>query len=198
MSNDQAIAFVLFAASAAITPGPSNVILASTGASAGVIRGISTLLGVTLGMGFMIFIVSIGLGTLVTESSLLLELLKWGGVCFLLRLSWMIATAPPRIGATTRSDVIGFWRAAAFQWVNPKSWLISASIAGTYLGATNNELIQSSELAVLFAAAALPSCGVWLAFGAGLERVLQTERAMRIFNIATAILLASSIALFIL
>jgi threonine/homoserine/homoserine lactone efflux protein len=199
MTAEQAIAFFLFAFVAAITPGPSNLILASTGASVGVLRGLPSLLGVAAGMGLLMFLVTFGLGSLVHDSPILYQALKWGGVAFLLWLAWKIATA--RHSDTDPDDKrpVGFWGAAAFQWVNPKSWLVSASAAGTYLhAATGNAFVQALSFGVLFILAALPSCCVWLAFGAGVQRLLHSERAARIFNVAMGALLAGSVILFIL
>jgi len=62
MTTDQMLAFVVFAIIAAITPGPSNVILTSVGATAGVLRGLPSLFGATVGMGVMMFLVAFGLG----------------------------------------------------------------------------------------------------------------------------------------
>ncbi len=93
---------------------------------------------------------------------------------------------------------MGFWEAAAFQWVNPKSWLVCAGAVGAYFQAeAGNTLGQSVSLALLFIAAALPSCFVWLAAGASVQRFLRTERAARIFNVTMGALLAGSILLFI-
>jgi threonine/homoserine/homoserine lactone efflux protein len=50
---------------------------------------------------------------------------------------------------------------------------------------------------LLFICAALPSCFVWLAAGAGVQRFLRTGQAFRIFNVTMALLLAGSILLFI-
>src|SRR5688572_5062308 len=115
MTADQALAFLLFACVAAITPGPSNIILTSTGASVGVRRGLPCLFGVTIGMGLMMFVVAFGLGSLVLESPAVLRLLKWCGIGFLLWLAWKIATAG-RGGGDAAPGGVGFWRAAAFQW----------------------------------------------------------------------------------
>lgn len=197
MSTEQAIAFVLFAFVAAITPGPSNLILTSVGATVGVRRGLTTLFGVTLGMGLMMCLVALGLGSAILAYPLLLQGIKWVGVGFLLWLAWKIATAGPSEAVAGRGAV-GFWRAAAFQWVNPKSWLVSASAAATYLqAASGGALRQSLAFGLLFVAAALPSCFAWLAFGAGLQRLLRTERALRAFNVAMAALLAGSVILII-
>jgi threonine/homoserine/homoserine lactone efflux protein len=196
MTNEQAIAFFLFAIVAAITPGPSNLILTSTGANVGLLRGLPCLGGVTIGMGLMMFLVAFGLGSLVLEIPLILQGLKWCGIIFLLWLSWKIATAQP--GEATSDEYVGFWRAAAFQWINPKSWLVSASAVGTYLQAQAGSAFQQPlYFGVLFVLAALPSCFVWLAFGAALQRFLSTERALRTFNIAMGALLAGSVIMFI-
>src|SRR5919199_1769423 len=107
MTAEQAIAFFLFAVVAAITPGPSNLILTSSGASVGVLRGLPCLWGVAIGMGLMMFLVAFGLGSLVLESPVILQGLKWCGIGFLLFLSWKIATAG-RSEATGEKEYMGF------------------------------------------------------------------------------------------
>src|SRR5262245_43605366 len=197
MTAQQMIAFFLFAVVAAITPGPSNLILASTGAAVGVLRGLPCLLGVAIGMGLMMFLVAFGLGSLVLASPVILQGLKLCGIGFLLWLSWKIATAS-RSEQTGNNGHVGFWRAAAFQWVNPKSWLVCAGAVGTYLEAqAGSALVQSLAFGLLFVVAALPSCFVWLAFGAAFQRLLNTQRAQRGFSVAMGALLAASILLFI-
>jgi threonine/homoserine/homoserine lactone efflux protein len=196
MNAEQALAFVLFALVAAITPGPSNIILASTGAAVGVRRGIPCLVGVAAGMGFMMFVVALGLGSLVLEHPFILTALKWCGVGFLLWLAWKIATAGHGHAMESR-QAIGFWKAAAFQWVNPKSWLVSASAVAAYLHADAGALAQSVAFGLLFVLVALPSCSVWLAFGASLQQFLLTDKAVRGFNIAMGTILAASLVLFI-
>jgi threonine/homoserine/homoserine lactone efflux protein len=197
MTTNQAVAFVLFAMVAAITPGPSNIILTSTGANVGVWRGLPCLFGVASGMGLMMFLVACGLGHLVLERPFIIYALKWGGGAFLLWLAWKIATAR-RSDAAITQNVVGFWGAAAFQWVNPKSWLVSASAVGTYLHAeVASAFVQALYFGLLFVLAALPSCFVWLAFGATVQRLLHTERALRMCNMAMGVLLAGSIILFL-
>jgi len=197
VTTEQALAFILFAVVAAVTPGPSNIILASTGANVGVRRGLPCLFGVTIGMGLMMFLIALGLGSVVLEHPIVRNALKWGGIGLLLWLSWKIATAGRGVAEAAR-DGVGFWEAAALQWVNPKSWLVSASAIGTYLRVEPaGPLTQSLSFGVLFVLAALPSCFVWLAFGATVQRLLQTERAARGFNVVMGLLLAGSVVLFI-
>jgi len=198
MMRQQALAFLLFALVAAVTPGPSNVMLTTAGAQGGVLGGLPCLLGVATGMGVMMFVVPLGLGSLVLEHSMVLAALHWGGAAVLLWLSWRIATADSRLGPGTAGDPIGYLGAAIFQWVNPKSWLVAASATGTFLSAeAGSPIVQAASLGGLFVLAALPSGFVWLAFGAVLHRVLDSRRRLRIFNIVMGALLALSIVVIV-
>lgn len=197
MTAEQSVAFLTFAVAAAVTPGPSNIILASAGANAGVRRGIPCLLGVTLGMGAMMAIVAFGIGSLILGRPQVLAALQWIAIAFLLWLAWKIATARPARGSAA-GEIMGFWQAAAFQWVNPKSWLVSASAAGAFLSAGAGALGQSLALGAVFVLAALPSCFAWLAFGASAQRLLRTDRALRAFNLVMGALLAGSALLYVL
>jgi threonine/homoserine/homoserine lactone efflux protein len=197
MTLDQAVAFLVFAVVAAVTPGPSNIMLTAAGAQAGIIRGLPCLLGVTTGMGAMMFLVPLGLGSLVLGRPGVLRALHWGGAAFLLWLAWKIATSSSGIAADAGKPV-GYLGAAAFQWVNPKSWLVSASAAGTFLSAgAGSPVGQAAALGGLFAAAALPSGFLWLAFGAGVQRLLHDRRRLRIFNAIMGVLLALSVVLIV-
>jgi threonine/homoserine/homoserine lactone efflux protein len=195
MTAEQGISFFLFAVAAAGTPGPSNALLTATGANVGVRRGLPCLFGVTLGMGLMMFVVAFGLGSVILRNPPILEAVKWCGAVVLIWLAWKIATAG-RGGTGPGGPPVGFVGAAAFQWINPKSWLVCASAAATFLQeGTGSALAQSAAFALVFVAAALPSCLPWLAFGAVLQRVLRGDRARRIFNAVMGALLAVSVVL---
>lgn len=195
MTTDQAIAFLLFAVVAAATPGPSNIILTAVGANAGILKGLPSLLGVTVGMGLMMFLVPLGLGSLVLQIPLVLKALHWGGAAFLLWLSWKIATSS-RIESLPEKTPVGFVGTAAFQWVNPKSWLVAVSAAGTFSNAeATSSLLQAVFLSGLFVFAALPSCFLWLAFGAAIQRILYSQCRLKVFNVTMGALLALSIVL---
>jgi len=162
---EQGIAFFVFSIVAAITPGPSNLMLTAAGAIAGVVRGLPCLLGVAVGMGLLIFSVTMGLGQLILGHAVVLRALNWLG-------------------------------AALFQWINPKSWLVSGSAAGAYLqGDANGALLQAVSFAAVFVSAALPSGFVWLAFGASMHRTLRSARAARIFNSVMGASLAASVVM---
>jgi hypothetical protein len=112
MTSEQVVGFLLFAVAAAGTPGPSNLLLTETGATVGVVRGLPCLLGVSIGMGVMMFVVAFGLGSLVLANPTVLRLLSWLGALVLLRIAWQIAAARGGAPVGARRPV-GFIGAAA-------------------------------------------------------------------------------------
>src|SRR3989442_3636767 len=151
MTTEQIVASLLFAVVAAVTRDPSTIMLAAAGAKAGVLSGLPCLFGVTTGMGVMMFVVPLGLGSLVLGHPLVLKALHWGGAAVLLWLSWKIATSGSRIDSAPDRDPVGDLGAAIFQWVNPKSWLVTASAASTFLSAeAGSPIVQAASLGGLF------------------------------------------------
>jgi threonine/homoserine/homoserine lactone efflux protein len=192
----EVIAFVTFSAVVAGTPGPSNVLLTAVGARVGVRRGLPSLLGQAAGMGAMLFAITLGLGDVLLAHPLALDILKWGGAALLWWMAWRIAAAGPAEAATNAPA--GFLGLAAFQWINPKGWLVGIAAVATFLdGRAGDAQAQAVVFAVLFMLVALPSCLPWLAFGAALQRFLRAPRARRILNGAMAALLAASTILLV-
>jgi threonine/homoserine/homoserine lactone efflux protein len=192
----QVIAFVTFSAVAAGTPGPSNTLLTAAGAKAGIRHGLPSLLGQVTGMGAMLFAITLGLGHLLLAHPLALQVLKWGGAAMICWMAWRIATAPHAEHAT--GTPAGFLGMAAFQWVNPKGWLIGAAAVAAFLDRRAGDALGQAVLfATLFTLTALPCCFPWLAFGAALQRYLRTPRTRRVLDTALAALLAASVVLFV-
>ena len=91
-----------------------------------------------------------------------LRALHWGGAAVLLWLSWKIASSS-RLESKPGGNPVGYGGAAAFQWINPKSWLVSASAAGTFLSADGGSaIVQSAVLGGLFIAGALLALSIVL------------------------------------
>jgi threonine/homoserine/homoserine lactone efflux protein len=192
MTPDAMAAFFVFALVAAATPGPSNVMVLAAGARAGLLGGLPCLGGVVAGMALLIGAAALGMGAVITALPEAMVLLRWGGAALLLWLAWKIGSAPP-MAAGTRADAVGFWQAFAFQWVNPKSWIVGASAAATYGVGSAGTPGRALLMGLLFAAAAAPSCLLWLAAGGALQRALTDVRRARVFNAVMGVLLAASV-----
>src|SRR3954447_631526 len=79
MRLEPILAYVVFSVVTSVTPGPNNVMLTATGANVGIRRGIPHLLGITFGFGAMLFLLTAGLATALTENATLMLVLKIGG-----------------------------------------------------------------------------------------------------------------------
>ena len=192
----QVVAFATFSAVVAGTPGPSNTLLTVIGARVGARRGLPSLLGQVTGMGVMMFAITLGLGRLLLAHPLALQVLKWGGAAILCWMAWRIATAADT-GQAANAPA-GFAAMAAFQWINPKGWLIGVAAVATFLDRHGGDALgQAVTFALVFMLVALPSCFPWLAFGAALQRFLRTPRARHVLNGVLAALVAASTILFI-
>jgi threonine/homoserine/homoserine lactone efflux protein len=87
------VSFVIFGVIAALTPGPNNVMLTTTGLNFGVRRGIPHLLGICIGFPVMLALIGLGFGTLFQLFPVLHEIIKVVGIVYLVYLAWKIATA---------------------------------------------------------------------------------------------------------
>jgi threonine/homoserine/homoserine lactone efflux protein len=81
----------------------------------------------------MVLAVGLGLGAVFQAIPALYTVLKYVGAAYLLYLAWQIATAgPPEQEGAAHGRPITFMEGAAFQWVNPKGWVMAVGAVSTY------------------------------------------------------------------
>jgi threonine/homoserine/homoserine lactone efflux protein len=192
MTLDLTIAFLGYAIVTSITPGPNNAMLLASGVAFGFGRSIPHIMGINLGFGAMVLAVGLGADALFAAVPRLFEVMRVVGTAYLLYLAWLIARSGPtdEKGIALREPMT-FLGAAAFQWVNPKAWMI---IAGAVTGYTLQEQRWQSVvvIAALYVLANLPCICTWAAFGVVLRRFLMRPAHIRSFNYAMALILGLS------
>ncbi len=193
MSTQTFFAALLFALVMAFTPGPNNVMLASSGARFGVARTMPHLLGVLVGFPVMLFLVGLGLASILLASPLLQLAMKAVSCAYLLWLTFQIARSSSGISEGAGGKPLTFLQAAAFQWINPKAWLMAVGAISAYTAGHGRLLyFQVAIIALITLGVTLPSTLTWTAFGAGIRRFLRAPLALRLFNLAMALLLLAS------
>lgn len=193
MSPQTFTAVLIFATAMAFTPGPNNVMLAASGSRFGVRRTVPHLAGVTLGFPVMLFLVGAGLASVLLASAKLQLSMKIVSCAYLLWLAFQIARSSSAGGAAERGQPMSFLQAAAFQWVNPKAWLMAVGAISAYTSGSGNQLyLQVAIITLITLVVTLASTLTWTAFGAAIRRFLRTPMALRLFNIAMALLLLIS------
>ena len=183
-----------YMATMSVTPGPNNLMLAASGVNHGLRRTVPHLLGISVGVGIQIALVGSALAWVLAWLDGVREQLVLAGCSYLLWLAWRQSRAG-QPGGGERSEALGFWGAALFQWVNPKAWIMVFNVAILFLPRSGG---WSAALSLALASALinLPCIAVWAVAGGLLRARLGNPRALRAFTTAMALLLAAT-AIFI-
>lgn len=189
----------LFGLASAATPGPNNVMLTASGSTFGLRRSIPHIAGISVGFPVMIFAVGLGLGEIFTRYPQVHMALKWIGAAYLLYLAWRIAQTGKSDGGNGSSGrPLTFIEAAAFQWVNPKAWMMAVSAIPAFTTIGGNYYLELLLISVVFAAICVPSCLAWCMFGVGIRQLIRSEETARLVNLTLAGLVVLSIGLLFL
>jgi threonine/homoserine/homoserine lactone efflux protein len=193
MSSQTFYAVLLFSLVMGLTPGPNNIMLAASGARFGVGRTMPHLAGVTIGFPVMIMLVGLGLASILLASRMLQLVMKIVSCAYLLWLAFQIARSKPAGSDTGSAKPLTFLQAAAFQWINPKAWLMAVGAISAYTAGRGSQLyLQVAIIAGLSVIVTLLSTWTWTAFGAGIRRWLREPAALHRFNLFMALLLIGS------
>lgn len=194
--NGYLLPLFLFALAMTGSPGPNNLMLTASGANFGFRRTIPHILGIMLGMVTMLLSIAAGLGVLFEQWPVLHQLLRVCGALFLFFLAWRIATAAQRpVGTHGGGRPLNLWQALAFQYVNPKAWMINISSVATFC-VTGPDYWQSALIiAGVYLLVMSNTLPFWTGFGVLVGRLLATERANRYFNWVMALLTAGSVVI---
>lgn len=173
------VATMLYALSMSITPGPTNIIMMTTGVNHGFISTIPFAFGAAFGFTALVFIVALGLGEVITTNKSLMELLGYVGAVLISCIGYKIAFSSSDIDGVKKPQP-SFMQGAILQWINPKSWI--ACLAG--VGAFN--LAAGGERLILYMAIYMPVgllCVLaWGYVGAKINGFLKIGRNLQIFN----------------
>ncbi len=189
---DYLFSLMVFTFVASVTPGPNNLMLFASGIHHGVRRSLPHYFGICVGFLALVACVGFGLGTLFTQSPVLHKVLQIAGALYLLYFAWKVGSANPATQNAEQRRPIRFIEAALFQWVNPKAWVIAVGAISAFT--ISDKIVASilSIIAMYFVMGSL-AMGLWLKLGASLQRFMNSQKKVRVFNITMGLLLALSI-----
>ena len=193
MRLDIFFALLAFCVVAGVTPGPNNMMLMASGVNFGVRRSLPHLAGVVMGFAIMVALVGVGLDALFRAAPWALSVMRWAGAAYLVWLAWRIARSGAVKEGAAAARPLGFLGAAAFQWINPKGWVMAVSALTTY-AVSASYATTVTVVALTCLVVTVPCAGLWVLFGAAMRRFLADPRRARPFNWAMAALLLASIA----
>lgn len=180
------LSFVSYVTVMSITPGPNNLMLATSGVNFGMRRTLPMVTGIMVGCGIQTALAGALLEVLLMWMGAIRLPLTLLGCGYLLWLSWKIfRSGAPELREKARPmTMIG---GALFQAVNPKAWLMAINVALMYT-------VNSSILAVMvgFMVLNLPCILVWAMMGDRLGKHLQVQWKLQLFNTVMALSLLAT------
>ncbi|HEY4031106.1 MAG TPA: LysE family translocator [Caulobacteraceae bacterium] len=184
--------FMLFAVVSSITPGPNNLMMMASGWVFGLKRTVPHMAGVVLGFGVMTLAVGLGLAQVLKASPLLFTVLRWGAAAYILYIAFRMVTAKGPGIAVTGEKPMSFLGAVAFQWINPKAWVMALAAVGTY-AEHDHFMIDVAIIAGCYMVINVPSALIWTGFGSGIRRWFKKPGHLKGFNWTMAAMLVASL-----
>jgi threonine/homoserine/homoserine lactone efflux protein len=174
-----------------ITPGPNNVMLTASGANFGMRRTLPHMLGICAGFALQMLAVCAGLGAIFHRWPHLQDGLRWVGAAYLAYLGWRLLR--PAASATGHAPrPVTFLEAAAFQFLNPKAWVMNLTAATLFLPRELTMLAAAAYMLLVGVVLPAPCVLVWALFGSSLRSVLARRRGRLAFNSAMALALGAT------
>jgi threonine/homoserine/homoserine lactone efflux protein len=182
-----------FAFVSSITPGPNNLMLSASGVVFGFNRTLPHLAGVAVGFTLLLVVCASGIGALLVGLPAAALVLKVFGTVYLLYLAWTYrnALAPQARSASARP--LKFAEAIAFQFVNPKAWIMGLTAASVFVPDLEPRYLAVAVMCAVFSIVNLPCISLWAALGATLKRWLTQDKWRKPFSAAIALLTVYSV-----
>ncbi|GAA3064223.1 MULTISPECIES: LysE family translocator [Actinomycetes] len=187
------LSLIFFALATAGTPGPNNTIAMASGATYGLRRTVPTIAGVNIGFPVMIVLVGLGLGQILEQQPVVLDVLRPIGIAYLLYLAWKIASGPTDLSAQDGARPPSFVQMALFQFVNPKAWTMVVGAIAAYTGFWESFTVEVLVIAAVFLLFGTPCTASWALLGVGAGRLISKPAHLRVFNLVMAGLLVVSL-----
>ena len=170
----------VFIIATGITPGPNNIMLATSGANIGFKKSLPLLFGIALGFLFFLLLTTFGFNLIFTRYPKLYLIFKVIGTVYLLYLAYSIIKS----AIDNRTvNILNFKNAIIFQFLNPKVWGMSITAITSFSLSGENYLISAVMISFLFIILYLPCGLIWILFGAFLkDKLLNNKKHYKIFN----------------
>jgi threonine/homoserine/homoserine lactone efflux protein len=186
-------AFAVTCLAIELTPGPNMAYLAVLSVGHGRKAGFAATLGVAAGLLIVGIAAALGLSALIASSRPLYEMLRWGGVLYLLWLAWEgwrgEEETSPGMTETTSPASTFFMRGLVTNLLNPKAGLFYVGILPTFVAGEQNIAPQALTLSVVYVAIATAVHSSIVLLGDAIRPWLEDDRSRLIVRRVLSLLL---------
>ena len=195
--HPEIISLCLFMFVTSCSPGPNNIVASYSGFNFGVLKTIPHMCGVIFGFTTLVTIMNFGLVNVFQKYPIIQEILKYTGTLFLIYLAYKISFSKTSSG-TEKKNPVKFIETFFFQFINPKSVIVSVIMVSTYVDRGNDFLFYSFWVIGVAFLFAIISINFWTLVGKFLRRFATNEKFIKRFNYVMSLLLLACIATFYL
>ena len=179
------------------TPGPNNAVASYSAFNFGVRKTLPIILGVGLGYTVLVVLLIFALISVFQKYPYLQEIIRILGSIFLIYLAYKISFSKTS-SDTEKKNPVKFIETFFFQFINPKSVIVSFIMFSTYVDRGNDFLFYSFWVIGIAFLFAIISINFWTLVGKFLRRFATNEKFIKRFNYVMSLLLLACIATFYL
>ena len=195
--HPEIISLCLFMFVTSCSPGPNNIVASYSGFNFGVLKTIPHMCGVIFGFTTLVTIMNFGLVNIFQKYPIIQEILKYTGTLFLIYLAYKISFSKTSSDGEKKNPV-KFIETFFFQFINPKSVIVSVIMVSTYVDRGNDFLFYSFWVIGVAFVFAIISINFWTLVGKFLRRFATNKNFIKRFNYVMSLLLLACIATFYL
>ena len=179
------------------SPGPNNIVASYSGFNFGILKTIPHMLGVIFGFTSLVVIMNFGLVNVFQKYPIIQEILKYTGSFFLIYLAYKISFSKSN-SENSKKNPVKFIETFFFQFINPKSVIVTVIMVSTYVERGQDFLFYSFWVIGVAFLFAIISINFWTLVGKFLRRFATNEKFNKRFNYVMSFLLLTCIATFYL
>lgn len=182
---------------AAITPGPNNLLLTSSGANVGFKGSLKLMAGIMLGMQCVLLCSAFGVAALLIIYPALHIGLKIIGSAYLLWLAWKTATSSyQRLDIPAKTpQAVSWFQGGLLQFLNPKAWMMGLGAVGSFSLSGDAYFSSIIAMSIVMVIVNFVAGIVWILGGTLISLFLQSRRSWFVFNISMGLLTALCVPL---
>lgn len=191
------LSLTIFLFIAAITPGPNNLLLTSSGANVGFKGSLKLMAGIMLGMQCVLLSSAFGVAALLIIYPALHIGLKIVGSAYLLWLAWKTATSSyQRLDIPAKTpQAVSWFQGGLLQFLNPKAWMMGLGAVGSFSLSGDAYFSSAIAISIVMVIVNFVAGIVWILGGTLISLFLQSRRSWFIFNISMGLLTALCVPL---
>ncbi|MFN8206686.1 MAG: LysE family translocator [Bacteroidales bacterium] len=175
----------------AFSAGPNNLMCANSGATWGFRQTIPFIAGLNANIAFYSLLAGMGLGTIISEYPVVLNLIKYAGAAYILFLAWGFVKPWLNTRVETPVTCPGFWQGVIVNALNPKCFMAILLMYTSFFVPGSAPGAQVMTLTLWVVLLSMASHLTWTFMGALLLAGLKSGRILRIQKYTFAALLVA-------